>query len=315
LASIDHDSDGVQRNAIDSGAFLLLGVEKKEDAAADRNLKEKRPKTEGGRAKSAKKRQRVSYKTYQLCPRSWRPASSIFTGDDNDDDNTVIADNNSAEYDFPTPRDRPHTSPGLGALSTPRRPYLHSRNGATQGAAFPLFSRSGTPTPLARLRGDDAADGTTPRNHGAASRGVVVDGDDMTCYDDDDDDVGREKQRDDDESALKQLEWELASETGRLTADGEILGSRMSFLGEGEGDGDDSDDSGLNSNGSASLERLRLQLQRELFIDSDGLTDGQMEGGSERASDYDDVDEDNVEEEFHKLKYKMEAEREVSKLK
>ena len=72
---------------------------------------------------------------------------------------------------------------------------------------------------------------------------------------------------------------------------------------------------GMDTNGSAALERLRLQLQRELFLDADGLMDGHPDGGSERASDYDDVDDGNVDEEFHKLKYKMEAEKEVSKLK
>ena len=262
VASITNDADNdvsLERGVLDSGAFLLLGVEKKEEAKGMENAheegkkrkeaeKEKRPKTEGGRTKSAKKRQRVSYKTYQLCPRSWRPASSVFTGDDNNDDkNADNSDNNNANNNATTPGDRPHTSLGIGAVSTPRRPYIHSRAGVTQGAAFPLFSRSGTPTPLARLRGDNQAATAasldalrTPRN--VASRGVVVDGDDMTCYDDDDVDVGREKQRDDDESALKQLEWELASETGRLTADGEIVGSRMSFA--GEDDGEDSDDTG-----------------------------------------------------------------------
>ncbi|BFZ06682.1 hypothetical protein BsWGS_09721 [Bradybaena similaris] len=58
---------------------------------------------------------------------------------------------------------------------------------------------------------------------GRTSRAIVIDGDDLSCYDSLD--ISAEQNMKD-RQALEQLEWELASNTGRLTADGKI--SRMS---------------------------------------------------------------------------------------
>jgi len=134
----------------------------------------------------------------------------------------------------------------------------------------------------------------------------------MTSYDDDNDENAENAQRreDDDESALKQLEWELASETGRVTAEGEIMAaSRLGF--DDAMDGGDGNDSGMETTGSEALEQLRLQLQRELFLDVDGEQHDAASADAE--SDYDEFN-DGADEEFHQLKFKMEAEKEVSRL-
>ncbi|XP_041356114.1 zinc finger B-box domain-containing protein 1-like isoform X2 [Gigantopelta aegis] len=60
---------------------------------------------------------------------------------------------------------------------------------------------------------------------GRISRAIVVDGEDMSKYDDAD---CEEMQTQEDNETLDQLEWELASQSGRLTADGQI--SRLSGL-------------------------------------------------------------------------------------
>ena len=73
---------------------------------------------------------------------------------------------------------------------------------------------------------------------------------------------------------------------------------------------------GGETNGSEALERLRLQLQHELFLDAEGDDDGTLEdAGGRGGGDYDDIDNELVDEEFNKLKFKMEAEKEVMKLK
>ena len=67
----------------------------------------------------------------------------------------------------------------------------------------------------------------------------------------------------------------------------------------------------METTGSEALEQLRLQLQRELFLDVDGeLHDA---AGADAGGDYDEIN-NGTDEEFHQLKFKMEAEKEVSKL-
>jgi len=263
----------------------------------------------------ATKRPRVSYKTYQLCPRSWRPASSLAT------DGPNIAETGLDTSSASQKDNRPHTSLGIEGVTTPRRNYrLQPRAGVTQGAAFPLFSRGSTPNSMAmasfnarrHFDNNTGNDPKTPREEGATSRCVIVDGDDMTSYDDDNDENAENAKRreDDDESALKQLEWELASETGRVTAEGEIMAaSRLSL--DDAMDGGDGNDSGMETTGSEALEQLRLQLQRELFLDVEGeLHDA---ASADAESDYDEFN-DGADEEFHQHKFKMEAEKEVSRL-
>ncbi|CAG5115570.1 unnamed protein product [Candidula unifasciata] len=79
---------------------------------------------------------------------------------------------------------------------------------------------------------------------GRTSRAVVIDGDDLSCYDSLD--VSAEQNMEDSQ-ALEQLEWELASNTNRLTADGKI--SRMRIH--------DSDD--LESSTAAKLSAFSLE--------------------------------------------------------
>lgn len=76
---------------------------------------------------------------------------------------------------------------------------------------------------------------------GRESRAIVMDGEDLSMYDT----VGADEEQDtEDRNTLERLEWELASDTGRLTADGQI--SRMSFLENEDGPG-----SGSSSRSSA----------------------------------------------------------------
>ncbi|CAL1530576.1 unnamed protein product [Lymnaea stagnalis] len=94
-----------------------------------------------------------------------------------------------------------------------------------------LTSKGGNNTP-AGGRGDNKSKRPTSSRplsmmSGRESRAIVIDGDDLSCYDE----FGLTEQQDmEDKQALDQLEWELASDTGRLTADGNV--SRMSLLDE-----------------------------------------------------------------------------------
>ncbi|XP_077987623.1 uncharacterized protein LOC144442219 [Glandiceps talaboti] len=63
-----------------------------------------------------------------------------------------------------------------------------------------------------------------PKPPSRPSSRIEVDGDDMSRYDD----QGHHSQDEDDNETLNQLEWELASQDGRITADGKI--SRMSVM-------------------------------------------------------------------------------------
>lgn len=77
---------------------------------------------------------------------------------------------------------------------------------------------SKTPRPISRLRSSHAEDGRV-------SRAIVVDGEDLSRFDDE---GTVETANKEDTEALDKLEWELASQSGRVTADGQI--SRMSIL-------------------------------------------------------------------------------------
>ncbi|XP_046577893.1 enolase-phosphatase E1-like [Haliotis rubra] len=59
---------------------------------------------------------------------------------------------------------------------------------------------------------------------GRISQAIVMDGEDLAQYDD----VNVSHYNDEDEETLNQLEWELASESGRITADGQL--SRLSMI-------------------------------------------------------------------------------------
>ncbi|XP_055868868.1 dentin sialophosphoprotein-like isoform X2 [Biomphalaria glabrata] len=99
------------------------------------------------------------------------------------------------------------------------------------GSSRPVSSRPGSSRPVSIFSGRE-------------SRAIIMDGDDLSRYDN----VGVTEQQDvEDKQALDQLEWELASDTGRLTADGQI--SRMSLYESN----DDSEPSSRSSNGSVKL--------------------------------------------------------------
>ncbi|XP_076454240.1 LOW QUALITY PROTEIN: uncharacterized protein LOC143289192 [Babylonia areolata] len=105
---------------------------------------------------------------------------------------------------------------------------------------------------------------------GRMSRAVVMDGEDLSKYDEDCSLV-RVQQNSDDKDTLDRLEWELASESGRITAEGKI--SRMSAL--------DLEDDGRSSGSRSSSSTLRLSYDQGYDINSklkdDELSDDDKE--------------------------------------
>ncbi|GFO16535.1 Zinc finger b-box domain containing protein 1 [Plakobranchus ocellatus] len=101
---------------------------------------------------------------------------------------------------------------------------------------------------------------------GRESRAIVMDGEDLSVYDA----VGAVPAEDDqdteDRETLEKLEWELASDTGRLTADGQI--SRMSML-------DNEDDIGSGSSSRSSARSLRKSSERDYDVSAKLLEDEQ----------------------------------------
>ncbi|CAC5405405.1 unnamed protein product [Mytilus coruscus] len=136
---------------------------------------------------------------------------------------------NKSEDIIPRPSSKQNNSsrPGSKTPRTPRpesksskTPRLQSQitSGPTSQTSKTPRQTSKTPRPLSRLRSSQAEDGRL-------SRAIVVDGDNLSKFDE----VGaKEKSNIEDVETLDKLEWELASQSGRLTADGQI--SRLSVL-------------------------------------------------------------------------------------
>lgn len=143
-------------------------------------------------------------------------------------------------------------------------------------------SRSGTGTTPRSQRASSRVGGATPRGEDSErplSRAIVVDGEDLSSYDT----VGDQESRNiDDQESLSKLEWELASESGRLTADGQI--SRMSIL-------PDTDDEG-STGSSRSFSRMSQQDQG--YDINSRLREDELMG--------DDDDEDRESEEENEVK-------------
>ncbi|VDI33768.1 dynactin 1, partial [Mytilus galloprovincialis] len=136
---------------------------------------------------------------------------------------------NKSEDITPRPSSKQNKSPRPGS-KTPRTQRPESKSSKTprpesQRTSVPTSQTSKTPRqtsktprPLSRLRSSHAEDGRL-------SRAIVVDGDNLSKFDE----VGaREKSNIEDVETLDKLEWELASQSGRVTADGQI--SRLSVL-------------------------------------------------------------------------------------
>ncbi|XP_056005117.1 uncharacterized protein LOC125659401 isoform X1 [Ostrea edulis] len=109
-----------------------------------------------------------------------------------------------------------------------------------------------------------------------ASRAIVVDGEDLSSYDT----VGDQENRNlEDQESLSRLEWELASESGRVTADGQI--SRMSTVMP------DTDDEG-STGSSRSFSRMSQQDQGydiNSRLREDELIDDEEERESEEENE------------------------------
>ncbi|XP_062602193.1 uncharacterized protein LOC134263842 [Saccostrea cucullata] len=148
----------------------------------------------------------------------------------------------------------------------------HSRGVDQMGARS--VSRSGTGITPRSARASSRFGGQTPRAEGLErpmSRAIVVDGEDLSSYDA----VGDQENRNmEDQESLNKLEWELASESGRITADGQI--SRMSIL-------PDTDDEG-STGSSRSFSRMSQQDQG-YDINSRLREDELLDDEEERESD------------------------------
>ncbi|XP_064639722.1 zinc finger B-box domain-containing protein 1-like [Lineus longissimus] len=258
---------------------LTIGVSREAAPQVDRVMTPSfdRP---GSRAKSAKKGPTVSYKFYQMSPRSWKPQVSL--GDQVDiqpsdlqdyDHAFAMAENEappmfedeeleqeikalagitgpspdvirersvvdqrleedlppvpaSPEVPLPSPVQTP--VPTASPSMTPRPPQSPSNTPRRRSVRSVTPRKQVTPvaTPTPRTPVEAPRPTSSMSELGRESRMIVVDGDDMTEFDDQDDD--HEHQCEEDAETLDKLEWELASETGRITADGKI--SRMTLM-------------------------------------------------------------------------------------
>lgn len=195
------------------------------------------------------------------------------------------------EYRTFTPRSHSHgssvqNSPSMSGRGTPTQVMRSQvRDGAPTPRKPPVQQPAQTPRQSARSRAQtpgvskSRAEVKTPRRsktfHGELerpqSRAIVMEGTDLSIYDH----VGEKDNRDvDDEEALGQLEWELASQSGRITADGKI--SRMEMP-------EDLSDDSLNSSIESyrSISRLgqdqgydiNCRLRKDELEDDEAVTD------------------------------------------
>ncbi|GFR96426.1 zinc finger B-box domain containing protein 1 [Elysia marginata] len=100
---------------------------------------------------------------------------------------------------------------------------------------------------------------------GRESRAIVMDGEDLSMYDTVGAAPAGEDQDTEDRATLDRLEWELASDTGRLTADGQV--SRMSIL-------ENEDVAGSGSSSRSSAKSLRTS-EKDYDVTSKLLEDEQ----------------------------------------
>ncbi|XP_012938442.1 uncharacterized protein LOC101863985 [Aplysia californica] len=147
-------------------------------------------------------------------------------------------------------KERQHWKVDSSHWETEVRPFSGvSMDSRTGGSPSPSRVNSAR-----EVKGHDRSMSSLSRASGRESRAVVMEGEDLSCYDD----MGvKDEQNMEDKQALDQLEWELASDTGRLTADGQV--SRMSVL--------DNDDDVVSSSSSRSSTRsLQMGMDKELDI-------------------------------------------------
>ncbi|XP_060600348.1 zinc finger B-box domain-containing protein 1-like [Ruditapes philippinarum] len=193
------------------------------------------------------------------------------------------------EYKTFTPRSHGSSvqnSPSMSGRATPiQSTRSQIRDSSQTPRKPPVQPPSQTPRQSARSRAQtprltkSRAEVKTPRRsktfHGEIerpeSRAIVMEGTDLSIFDH----VGEKDNRDqEDEDALGQLEWELASQSGRVTAEGKI--SRMEMP---EDMSDDSINSSLES--FRSMSRLgqdqgydiNSRLRKDELEDEDTITD------------------------------------------
>ncbi|XP_050407791.1 uncharacterized protein LOC126822866 [Patella vulgata] len=227
---------------------------------------------------------KVSYALYQMAPRSWRPESSL--GETLSADTVVpeLSDTVLACLgDAATPteeksinrksesvlsftysdhlkhEDREDYHEGYNHRSHKHRPQISARRQKSALNDEPLQRENSEYTTLP-ITVDEITCNTNLQS-GRKSKNIVLEGEDYSMYDQ----IDYREQTQDDQETLDKLEWELASESGRITADGQI--SRLSWK----------NDSSRSSSRSSSVIRnsrdqgydINTRLRDDELIDSD----------------------------------------------
>ncbi|KAK6196106.1 hypothetical protein SNE40_001395 [Patella caerulea] len=189
---------------------------------------------------------KVSYTLYQMAPRSWRPESSL--------GETLSADTVAPELsdtvlaclgDAATPtadksinrksesvlsftysdhlkhEDKEDYHEGFNHRSHKHRPQISARRQQSSLNDEPL-ERENSEYNTLPINVDEISCSTDLQS-GRKSKTIVLEGEDYSTYDQ----INNIEQTQDDQETLDKLEWELASESGRITADGQI--SRLSW--------------------------------------------------------------------------------------
>lgn len=149
----------------------------------------------------------------------------------------------SRQWSSPASNDTPTSEPSKIGIPREIRSKAHKNMQQISTTPNRMGSRShNTERPLSKLsKPGTPSEITSPRSarnrdidditSRPESRAIVVDGDDLTCYDFEE---NVREQDAEDEKSWYQLEWELASHDGRITDDGQV--SRMSLLASPEVD-------------------------------------------------------------------------------
>ncbi|XP_013382876.1 uncharacterized protein LOC106153481 isoform X2 [Lingula anatina] len=221
-----------------------------------KNLSEKRP---GSAASSRLQSAKVSNRLYQMAPRSWRPDSSLGDNVPDEDVKKYVLEFDSSKYlQDPIEPEVETVSFSLSSTPVDGASVQHSsvrKEGSSQRQVPTVSSATRSLSQLGR-RSKTSIDIDTKRQKtpvsrpqtasGRVSRAIVVDGDDLSRYDTVAESM---EQSAEDTETLGQLEWELASQEGRLTEDGKV--SRMSLLDEEMDVGDGGDDQDIQGRLSA----------------------------------------------------------------
>ncbi|XP_021346936.1 uncharacterized protein LOC110446221 isoform X2 [Mizuhopecten yessoensis] len=186
-------------------------------------------------------------------------------------------------------RSRPDSGTPRPSSSASRSASHRNRGSDRPGSSFSVRSSTVTPRPEditpRPVSVTKRFNSTTPRpssrsrsqvqEDGRESRAIIVDGEDMSTYD-------LEEQREstflEDQETLDNLEWELASETGRITADGKV--SRMEM-----------GDSGSTGSADSTRSFSRMSQQDQGYDINSRLREDEMTDDGEDEDDFEDEED------------------------